>query len=76
MGSRGERSVEPAMSLETYRLLSLSERLAETEHRCGRCTGPYGKSAITCPNDVDRIESERLARIKKWKQARDAKEQS
>lgn len=21
------------------------------EHRCGRCTGPFGRSAIPCPND-------------------------
>jgi len=21
------------------------------EHRCGNCCGPYGKSAIRCPNE-------------------------
>lgn len=21
------------------------------EHRCGRCYGPFGRSAIPCPND-------------------------
>jgi hypothetical protein len=27
----------------------------QSEHRCGRCYGPYGKSAILCPNEPPSI---------------------
>lgn len=27
------------------------------EHRCAKCWGPYGKSAIRCPNEPKEIRS-------------------
>lgn len=41
-------------SLVTGSVLSGPASSASTElpeHRCGRCFGPYGKSAIRCPNE-------------------------
>jgi hypothetical protein len=36
------------------------------EHRCGVCYGPYGRSAIPCPNDpkqTPQIAAERHERV-------------
>lgn len=30
------------------------EHERDDAHRCGRCYGPYGRSAIPCPNDPNR----------------------
>jgi hypothetical protein len=40
----------PPMSLDTYRLLMLSERMEEKPHRCGRCANGTGVLNPECPN--------------------------
>lgn len=65
----------PPMSFAEYLMLGLGEEREPRKHSCGRCATPFGPSAITCPNDRERVESERLARIKAWKQAMETKEQ-
>jgi hypothetical protein len=32
-------------------VLNAPEFPVSSEHRCGRCVGPYGKSKIPCPNE-------------------------
>lgn len=56
------------ISEDTVWLLGLDRE--PRPHRCGRCATPYGVSALPCPNDGARRESDRLARIQAWKQAR------
>lgn len=38
----------------TFAEIQEQNRERETNHRCGRCNTPYGRSALPCSNDPDR----------------------
>ena len=55
----------PVGSISATHTPSARERGAQgvAEHKCGKCSTPFGVSAIGCPNDLVRLERERLLRV-------------